>query len=584
VANGQPVPGSILGGEENPILLNCPNCGPRQNWIFRGFSQDGGGRKVEITCAACGSLRYITPALAGVSPPDTLQELGYEQSRAGAKERETRTRELPIDKAGPEQSREPMKDLILRLALAQDITLFTDQHGRPHCRIPRDDHYAIFPIEGSDFGDWLGYLLYKHDGRACSDKTLDPARRVLRAKAKFGSPVLRLANRTAWASDGALYYDLSDDKWQAVRITAQGWEIDPSPPILFRRYAHQAPQIMPERVRPEEAPQILSGLFDFVNLTGEANRLIYQVLVVSRCIPDTPHPIETLSGEQGSGKTFALKTNRRLSDPSDVLVLAVPWQSNEFVQQLAHHWCAFYDNLNSLTEWQQDILCRAVTGEGHTKRALYTDEEDIIFTYRRCIALNGINVVSSRPDLLDRSIIFELAALADGRRTEAELEADFERRRPRLLGAIFTVLVNTLRTDGRHAAALAVHFRLADWVAWSYRIAEALGNRGDEFLNAYAETVRSKALTALELHPLGKAIQTFMANRTEWKGTAQELLRELKPVAETEGINTAGNLWPGSASWVGRRLKEIVPDLRTIGITCDYDRGPDRREYRLMTA
>lgn len=497
----------------------------------------------------------------------------------------------------PRAKRKPaMKDVILRLALAEDIELFADQHRRAYCRTPRKGHFEILPVDSKNFGDWLGLLLYRHNGQTCSDQTLDPARRVLRAKAKLEGYPRRLENRTAWAADGSLYYDLTDPHWQAVRITHEGWQIDPTPPILFRRYSHQAAQSPPEMVNIKDAPEILANIFRFINLAGDTNRLVFTVYLVSLLIPEISHPIPVLHGEQGSGKSYALKTIRRLIDPSDVATLALPWQGNEFVQQLDHHWLAYYDNLASISDWQQDIICRAVTGEGHTKRKLYSDDEDVIFTYRRCVALNGINIVSTRPDLLDRSIIIELSSLEGRRQTEAQLEAGFEQLRPQLLGALLEVLAGALGKEADTATALGVHFRLADWVAWGYRIAEALGGRGNEFVDAYAKAVKSKAMTALELHPLGKAIQLFMAtppeelpelregesgwqDRATWVGTPKKLLMGLTKLAESEGIDTDTTLWPGAASWVGRRLKEIKPDLRTAKITYDLNHDGVKRFY-----
>ena len=37
-----------------------------------------------------------------------------------------------------------------------------------------------------------------------------------------------------------------DSEWRAVRIDARGWQVIDQPPPLFRRYSHQAPQVMPE--------------------------------------------------------------------------------------------------------------------------------------------------------------------------------------------------------------------------------------------------------------------------------------------------------------------------------------------------
>jgi hypothetical protein len=364
-------------------------------------------------------------------------------------------------------------------------------------------------------------------------------------------------------------------------VTQDGWEIEGNTPILFRRYAHQAPQVQPEGVDAEAAPEILARVFDFVNLGGEREQLLFTVYLVSLFVPGIAHPIPVLHGEQGSGKTFALKTVRQLVDPSGVSTLSTPWKSDEFVQQLAHHWCAFYDNLGSLSDWQQDIVCRAVTGEGHTKRALYTDDQDVIYTYRRCIALNGINVVTTRPDLLDRSIVLELDSLEDRRRTEQELEDAFEELKPRLLGAVLTVLSGALRYPREEATGFGRWFRLADWAAMGYRIGEALGGRGDEFVDVYGQAVESKALTALELHPLGQAVLAFMQDRDRWEGAPKELLDELTSVAEVEGIDTNAKLWPGNTAWIGRRLKVIRPDLRAAGVTYSYSREASARTYTI---
>ena len=41
------------------------------------------------------------------------------------------------------------------------------------------------------------------------------------------------------------YYDLTNSNWSAVKITPEGWSIENNPPILFRRYSNQLPQVNP---------------------------------------------------------------------------------------------------------------------------------------------------------------------------------------------------------------------------------------------------------------------------------------------------------------------------------------------------
>ena len=437
------------------------------------------------------------------------------------------------------------------------------------------------PIGKGAFGDWLGWLLFEDNRQTCSDQTLEPALRVLRAKAKFEGPCYHLSNRVAWMEDGAIYYDMTNEQWSAIRVTCDGWEVNPVPPILFRRYSHHMPQVMPAEIAPQDAWAVLNNLFKFVNLGGDDNRLLYIVYLVSLLVPDIAHPIPVIHGEQGCGKTFTLKTTRKLVDPSLVGVLATPWKPEEFVQQLDHHWCAFYDNLKKLTEWQQDTLCRAVTGEGNTKRQLYTDQDDIVFTYRRCIALNGINVCSKRPDLLDRSILFELDALNSNRRTESELETEFEQVRPQLFGALLTMLVGALNQSKQMAYQQGKWFRLADWASWGWRIAEALDGRGNDFIACYNNATKTKAETALELHPLGQVLIAFMKGKDYWEGTPSKLHSELEQTALLEELDTSDKGWPSNENWLGRRLREIAPDLSIMGITYTYEKG-EERTYRLF--
>ncbi|HEX9319981.1 MAG TPA: hypothetical protein VF884_13695 [Nitrososphaeraceae archaeon] len=125
-------------------------------------------------------------------------------------------------------------------------------------------------------------------------------------------------------------------------------------------------------------------------------------------------------------------------DPSKPTLFTVHNDRNEFVQQLAHNHVAFYDNLKRTPGWLSDEACKAVTGVGQTKRKLYTNDEDFVYEYKRCLGFNGINVTLTEPDALDRSIMIELERITkESRKLESDIFAEFEELRPRLLGYIF---------------------------------------------------------------------------------------------------------------------------------------------------
>lgn len=50
----------------------------------------------------------------------------------------------------------------------------------------------------------------------------------------------------------------------------------------------------------------------------------------------------------------------------------------------------------------------AATGGAFSRETFYSDSDETILRFKRCVSLNGINIVVTRPDLLDRSILLEL--------------------------------------------------------------------------------------------------------------------------------------------------------------------------------
>jgi len=66
---------------------------------------------------------------------------------------------------------------------------------------------------------------------------------------------------------------------------------------------------------------------------------------------------------------------------------------------------------------------------------LNTNSEDVIFTFQRCIAINGIQNVAKRADLLDRSVLVELLRIKGEKRKElSEITANLEADRAEILG------------------------------------------------------------------------------------------------------------------------------------------------------
>jgi hypothetical protein len=74
----------------------------------------------------------------------------------------------------------------------------------------------------------------------------------------------------------------------------------------------------------------------------------------------------------------------------------------------------------------------------------------------------------------------------------------------------------------------------------------------------------------IEADPIAAAVRAVMATRTEWTGTASELLGAL---AELAGERVAkAKTWPDSPRALGGRLRRAATFLRKIGIDIGFER------------
>lgn len=487
---------------------------------------------------------------------------------------EINEKEAPTNGAMSDDAKDGNPSLAKKLVLVVEesgVELFHDQFDEPHVSMTGDGRDVV-RIRSRRFSRWLARLAWDHLGKAPGGEALRSAVNVLEGKAAFDGPQIDLHLRVA-SINGAIWYDLGDGC--SVKITGSGWHVEERPPILFRRYEHQLPQVTPV------AGGDVGDVLRFLNVAAD-DRLLLQVWLVSALVPEIAHPIPDFHGGKGSGKSVGQRLLRRLIDPSRTETLSFPRNAGELAQQLAHHYAPVYDNVDSLPPWLSDVLCRAITGDGFTKRALFTDDDDVIYTYRRVVMLNGINVVAERPDLLDRTIMMGLDRIPRaGRREEAELLREFEKVRPRILGAMFDALSRAMaiypsvQVDGLE--------RMADFTRWGAAISEVLGHGAGAFLAAYRRNVGAQTEEAVQGHLVGAAIMALVKDRPEWRGSPTMLLRALEQAglscgllrsSPTGQISTKG--WPGAPHILTRRLNEVRSSLADLGIEIVDARSGER--------
>ena len=433
----------------------------------------------------------------------------------------------------------------------------------------RDKSWAVtkegyFPIRSSKFKRLVNKWYFEAFQQGMSNDTWYNALPTIESKSEFGTKTkgkIKLSTRIA-DKDDKIYYQLGGNK--AVEVSKNGWEIIDEP-VVFRSFAHQKRQINPKVSTINDIRRFLK----YCNIEEDDDKNLILIWLAVSFIPNIPRAMLVSHGSQGSGKSTFFELLKDIIDPSEAGILSKPRDKSELSQQLNHHYFTVYDNLSLLPDWMSDELCRAVTGSGNSKRQLYTDDEDIFYSYKRVIGLNGINVVATNPDVLDRSILIELQRITeDKRRTERVLKTEFENDKPYILGAIFTILSRAIKIKEsiENQKKKLLLPRMADFALWGYCVAEAMNIGGVRFLQAYQQNAKEKNYQVIEGNPVATAIIEFMNEKEEWKGTASELLESLNEQAVKLKLNTTTRDWPKAANALSRRLNILKVNLQEVGI------------------
>lgn len=452
---------------------------------------------------------------------------------------------------------ETQAETIIRLVKEKNTVLFHDTLRDPYAAVMINGHQEVWSIENQDFNTWLNRLYYLAKNKPAKKECIAQAKEVLKSQAIFDNKkAIPLDIRVAQL-DNAFWYNLSNDDWNAVKITNDGWEVVDNPPILFKRFRHQKYQCQPNH------DGDIRRILKYINL--QENHTMFLCWLVCCFIPNIPHAMPIFFGEKGAAKTTTCILLKKIIDPSALETLTIQKNSRSLVVNFQQHWFLPFDNISRINEETSDTLCRAITGGGIQQRKLFTDADDYIFTFQRCLALNGINNVANRPDLLDRAILIELCRIEETKRRElSELMTDFEKDLPYILGGIFDILSKAMSVYP--TVKLDKLPRMADFARWGFAVGEALGGFGNEFLDEYNANQRKRNIEVLNANIAATLVVAFMKDRPEWSGLMSELYKQLSALAQQHGINIKGENFPAAHNALSRKLKELQSNLQEVGI------------------
>jgi hypothetical protein len=462
--------------------------------------------------------------------------------------------------------------------LAEDVELFhTPGHDSDgYATIDIEGHRETWPVNSRGFKRWLAKRFYDEHRKVPGAHAFQDALNVIGGKAVHEGAEYPVATRVA-QRDGRIWLDLADAGWRTVRIGPKGWAVVRESPIKFVR--RRGVLALPEPV--------LGGSIDelrpLLNVPKDDDWVMFVAWIVAGFRPDRPFPILSVNGEQGSAKSTFCKMGRNLIDPNEAPLRRPPRDERDLMIAAQNGWVVSFDNLSGIRPDLSDGLCSLATGGDFGTRALYSDDDEKLFSSKRPVLLNGIEDVATRSDLIDRSIVLTLPAIPDGqRRDEDTLWKRYERIRPRVLGALLdAVATGLLNLPDVKLGAMP---RMADFARWVVACEPALGWRSGTFLRAYNCNRAAANQDAIDSSPIARYLLGLIgdSNNSSWTGTATRLLAKLNGIA---GDSTKRLwAWPQSPRGLSGQLRRLAPNLRRANVHVEFEHTGERQQITIRRA
>lgn len=445
--------------------------------------------------------------------------------------------------------------LVEQVQLSGSNELFHSPDKTEFVSVLVDNHRETYFIRSTSFRHYLRRLYFKTFGKPPGQNAIRDALEMCAALAAEG-PEHEVFYRIGEA-DGALWLDLGDRDWIAVRIDSEGWRPVPNPPVRFRR----PPGAL--RLPVPELGGNVDELRQFLNLDSDEDFCLVLSWLCATFRPCGPYPILIVHGEQGSAKSTLARIVRELCDPHKLPIRSNPHEQGDLWIAARHSHIIAFDNVSKIEPWLSDSLCRLSTGGGMGKRELYSDAEETILNFVRPLMVNGIEDLASRGDLADRAIVIYLPVIEEKHRLEERtLWAAFRDAQPRILGALLEAVSGGLRAMEQGTVHLDSKPRMADFAMFAVACEVPLGFAPRTFMKAYDSNRLDTTRVVLET-VFAEAIIAFAQERKAWKGTATALIAEFRTMACLIGKDKA---WPQSPRAFAGHLRRLAPSLRSMGV------------------
>ncbi len=265
-------------------------------------------------------------------------------------------------------------------------------------------------------------------------------------------------------------------------------------------------------------------------------------------------PILVLTGDQGSGKTTALRRILYLLFGPRGEVSSVK-DEQAWTPVITSNYLVVLDNVDKRLKWLPDKLNLAATGQTISIRVLYETNREYKVTPRCFLALTTVHPPFEESTVVDRFILLRMQPL-DEYMSEKSIRHEVLSQRNRLWAGLLNQLnsdINCLRTKD-----VEVDFRMADWAELCSKLLRQEKNGSEIFSTIIEGLKKEQSAQVLDYSIVPQILDKWEHDSCEWYSTA-ELYERWKKIAETENLT-----FFKSARGLGMHLGNIRRALRAV--------------------
>ena len=455
--------------------------------------------------------------------------------------------------------------------LCCDIELFHSPEDVAFATVVIDGCQKTFSVKSDEFARWLSRAYYLKTQSAPGKQSIQDALSVICAQAIFDGEEKEVFLRIGH-HDQKLYIDLGDESWEVIEVSEHGWSVLKESPVKFRRTGQM--KALPRPQKCDRADSV-AKLKNFLNVETENDFKLIIAWIMNAFNPFGPYLVLVLYGEQGTGKSTLVKLIREFVDPNEAPLRREPKNADDLIVSAKSNWIVVIDNMSYLPSWLSDDFCRLATEGSLSKRAHYTNDEEIVIKAKRPIILNGIDEFVVRGDLSSRTIAINLPMISEeGRRREKTFWNEFNQAKSNIMGTLLDGVAESLLKQDTFVIEKQV--RMADAFHWASAAETAFGWKRGEIMEAYRVNQVAANDIVLNNSPLYPFIR-ILADM-HWCGTATELLFRLNTMNADYHES-----WPRSAKALSDKLRRLNPSLRLAGIDVSFFKSSGNDSKRVIS-